>query len=99
MVMTNIMPVSIVHRFREMRLVTGNFDSGHQFINGHTRRRLYRRLLGCEVDGRFNAAEAVQPLLDPRSAGGTAHTLEVELELRLAIRGNPDYHSVLRIPA
>jgi hypothetical protein len=62
----------------EASAVAGRLYGGDKLLEPDVRLALNGRLLGGEVDGRGDAVEVVQLLLDSRRAGGAGHSLEVE---------------------
>ncbi len=74
--------MDFVRRLRRAGAVAGRLDRGDELLDWRVRVAVDGRLLGGEVDGRLDAVELVQLLLDPRRTGGTGHAGEVEADLR-----------------
>jgi hypothetical protein len=64
-----------------MRVVPRSLDRGHEVVDRHRRIAADGRLLGREVDGRLDAVELVELVLDPPHARGAGHALEIETDL------------------
>jgi len=60
------------------RAVAGGLDRLNKRLNGDVLGAVDGCLFAREVDARLNAFELVQAALDPSSAGGAGHPLELE---------------------
>src|SRR6185503_5497750 len=63
------------------RAVPRRLDRPDELVDGDPGCGAHSRLLGREVDGRLDAVELVQLLLDARRAGSAGHALEIEADL------------------
>src|SRR6187455_3078293 len=69
--------------------VAGLLDRGDQILRRGAGSDLYGGSLGRVVDGRTDAVDSVELLLDPCSAGGTGHALHVQVNgLQRSIPGH-----------
>ena len=66
---------------RQRGVIAGGLDGADQIVDRGLRGvEGNRRLLGRVVDGRLDALQLVEALLDPGRTGGAGHPLELELD-------------------
>ncbi len=88
-------PASVVHgvvvavdvrrlggnRAGDVGSVAGRLDGGDEIVDVDRCRGAHLGLFGGEVDGRLDAVESVQPLLDACRAGRARHPVDLEIDL------------------